>query len=171
MALEDANEQPKQRLSALTAENESLLKRTFEQTDELATLRLLAASYRHTPVLQRMLAHHVTRLPLHSEAEDAPNNLLFDLLGCTPTTYTEVLQENIPALQHTLRPHKNEAVSAAASKYTPLINEAKRILSDSTLKPTYLCCGMRGVRRSDMGLRTCRHCDPFFRTLDELMDL
>ena len=87
-ALEHANEQLKQRLSTLTTENESLLKRTFELTDELATLRKLATSHRHTPVLQRMVAHHVTRLPLHSEAEDAPDNLLFDLLGCTPTAYT-----------------------------------------------------------------------------------
>ena len=118
-----------------------------------------------------MLAHHVTRLRLHSEAEDAPDNLLFDLLGCTPTAYTEVLHEIIRVLLHTLHPDKNKAVSAAASKYKPLIKEAKRILSDSTLKPIYLCCGMPCVRRSDMGLRTCRHCDPFLRTRDDLMDL
>ena len=149
---------------------QSLLKGTFELTHELATLRSLAASHRHIPVLQRMLAHHVTRLPLHSEAEDDPDNLLFDLLGCTPTTDTEVLQENIRVLLHTFHPDKNKAVSAAASKYIPLIKETKRILSDSTLKPIYLCCGMHGVRRSDMGLRTCQHCDPFLRTMDDLMD-
>ena len=170
-ALEDEHEKLKQRLSTFTTENEALLKRTFELTDELASLRTLTVSHRHTPVLQRMLAHHVTRLPLHSEAEDTPDNLLFDLLGCTPTAYTEVLQENIRVLLHKLHPDKNKAVSAAASKYIPLIKEAKRILSDSTLKPIYLCCGMPGVRRSDMGLRTCRHCDPFLRTLDDLMDL
>ena len=170
-ALEDEHEKLKQRLSTLTIENETLLKRTFELTDELATLKSLAASHRHTPVLQRMLAHHVTRLPLHSEAEDAPANLLFDLLGCTPTTYNEVLQENIRVLLHTLHPDKNQAVSAAASKYIPLIKEAKRILSDSNLKRIYLCCGMSGVRRSDVGLRTCHYCDPFLRTLDNLMDL
>ena len=157
--------------STLTLENESLLKRTFELTDELATLRSLAASHRHIPVLQRMVAHHVARLPLHSEAEDAPANLLFDLLGCTATAYTEVLQDDIRVLLHTLHPDKNKAVSAAASKYIPLIKEAKRILSDSNLKPIYLCCGMSGFRRSDMGLRTCRHCDPFLRTLDDFMDL
>ena len=170
-ALEDEHEKLKQRLSTLTMENEALPKRTFELTDELATLRSLAASHRHTPVLQRMLAHHVTRPPLHSEAEDAPDNLLLDLLGCTPTTYTEVLQEKIRVLLHALHRDKNKAVSAAASKYIPLIKEAKRILSDSTLKLIYLCCGMPGVRRSDMGLRTSRHCDPFLRTLDNLMDL
>ena len=167
-ALEDANEQLKQRLSTLTTENECLLKRTFELTDELATLRSLAASHRHTPVLQRMLIHHVTQLQPHSKAEEAPDNLLFDLLGCTPTAYTEVLQENIRVLLHTLHPDKNKAVSAAASKYKPLIKEAKRILSDSTLKPIHL---FPGVRRSDMGFRTCRHCDPFLRTSDDLMDL
>ena len=170
-ALEDEHEKLKQRLSTITIENEPLLKRTFELTDELATLKSLAASHRHTPVLQRMLAHHVTRLPLHSEAEDAPANFLFDLLGCTPTTYHEVLQEKIRVLLHTLHPDKNKAVSAAASKYIPLIKEAKRILSDSNLKTIYLCCGMSGVRRSDMGLRTCHYCDPFLRTLDNLMDL
>ena len=170
-ALEDEHQKLKQRLSTLTIENETLLKRTFELTDELATLKSLAASHGHTPVLQRMLAHHVTRLPLHSEAEDAPANLLFDLLGCTPTTYNEVLQENIRVLLHTLHPDKNQAVSAAASKYIHLIKEAKRILSDSNLKRIYLCCGMSGVRRSDMGLRTCHYCDPFLRTLDNLMDL
>ena len=170
-ALEDEHEKLKHRLSTLTLENESLLKRTFEHTDELATLKSLAASHRHTPVLQRMLAHHVTRLPLHSETEDAPDNLLFDFLGCTPTTYNEVLQENIRVLLHTLHPDKNKAVSAAASKSIPLIKEAKRILSDSNLKTIYLCCGLSGVRRSDIGLRTCHYCDPFLRTLDNLMDL
>ena len=170
-ALEDEYEKLEQRLFTLTMENESLRKRTFELTDELATLRSLAASHRHSLVLQRMVAHHVTRLPLHSEAEDAPDNLLFDLLGCTPTTYNEVLPENIRVLLHILHPDKNKAVSAAASKYIPLIKEAKRILSDSNLKPIYLFCGMSGFGRSDMGLRTCHHCDPFLRTLDDLMDL
>ena len=65
-ALEDEHEKLKQRLSTFTTENEALLKRTFELTDELASLRTLTVSHRHTPVLQRMLAHHVTRLPLHS---------------------------------------------------------------------------------------------------------
>ena len=170
-ALEDEHEKLEQRLSKLTIENETLLKRTFELKDELATLKSLAASHLHTPVLQRMLAHHVTLLPLHSEAEDAPANLLFHFLGCTPTTYNDVLQENIRVLLDTLHPDKNQAVSAAASKFIPLIKKAKRILSDSNLKRIYLCCGMSGVRRSDMGLRTCHHCDPFLRTLDNLMDL
>ena len=170
-ALKDANGQLKQRLSTLTTENENLLKRTFELTVEPATLRSLAATHLHTPVLQRMIAHHVTRLPLHSEAEEAPDNLLFDLLGCTPTAYTEVLQEKIRMLLHTLHRDKNEAVSAAASKYIPLIREAKPILCDSTLKPIYLCFGMLGVKRSDIVLRACRHCDPFLRFLDNLMDL
>ena len=168
-AVEDENGQLKQRLSTLTTENESFLRHTFELTDELATLRTLAASHRQIPVLQRTVAHHVTRLPQHFEVEDAPDNMLFDLLGCTPTAYAEVLQENICVLLHTLHPDKNKVVSAAASKYTPLIKEAKRILSDSNLKPIYLCCGMPGVRRSDMGLRTCRHCDPLLRSLDNLM--
>ena len=109
----------KLRFSTITLENESLLKRTFELTDELATLRSLAASHRHIPVLQRMLAHHVTRLPLHSEAEDAPDNLLFDLLGCTPTTYTEVLQENIPVLLHTLHPDKKSRISSCQQVHIP----------------------------------------------------
>ena len=170
-ALEDEHEKLKQKLSTLTTENEALLERSFELTDELPTLRSLAASQGHIRVIQRMVAHQVTRLPLHSEAEDAPDNLLFDLLGCATTTYTEFLQENIRVLLHTLHPDKNKAVSAAASKYKPLIKEAKRIPSDSTLKPTYFCCGMPGVRQSDMGLRTCRHCDPFLRRLDDLMDL
>ena len=50
-ALEDEHEKLKQRLSTLTTENESLLRRTFELTDELAILRSLAASHRHTLVL------------------------------------------------------------------------------------------------------------------------
>ena len=170
-ALEDENEHFKQRLSTLTTENEALLKRTFELTDELASLRTLAASHRQIPVLQRMVAHHVTRLPQNSEAGDVPDNLVFDLLGCMPTAYTDVLHENIRVLLHTLHPDKNKAVSAAASKYIQLIKEAKRILSDSNLKPIYLCCGMPCVRRIDIGLKMCRDCDPFFLILDDLMDL
>ena len=156
-ALEDENEQLKLRLSTPTSANESFLRPNFELTDELATLRTLTASHRHIPVLQRRVDQHVNRLPLHSEAEYAPDNMLFDLLGCTLTAYNEVLQKNIRVQLHTLHPDKNEAVLAAASKYIPLIKEAKRTLSDFNLEPIYLCCGMPGVRRSDMGLRTCRH--------------
>ena len=80
-ALDDENEQLKQRFYTLTTENGALLKRTFELTDELANLGTLAAFNRQFRVLRRMVAHHVTRLPLHSEAEDVPDNLLIDLLG------------------------------------------------------------------------------------------
>ena len=45
-ALEDENEQLKQRLYTLTTENGALLERTFELTDELASVRTLAASNR-----------------------------------------------------------------------------------------------------------------------------
>ena len=146
-ALEDANKQLKHRLPTLATENESLLKRTFEITDKLGNLRSLAASHRRIPVFQRM----------ELTTEDAPDNLLFDLLGCTPAAYTDVLQRNIRVLLHTLHPDKNKAVSVAARKYLLLNKEAKRILSISTLKTNYVCCGMPGVRRSDMALRTCHH--------------
>ena len=118
-AREDEHEKLKQRPSTFTTENEVLLKRTFELRDELASLRTLAASHGHIPVLQRMVAHHVTRLPLHSEAEDAPATLLFDLLGCTPTNYTEVLQENIRVLLHTLHPDKKSHICSRQQVHTP----------------------------------------------------
>ena len=169
--LEAANEALQKRLSALTAENESLLQRTLELTEELSTLRNLAAFQCQVPVLQRMLAHHITKLPLQPEPEDAPDNLLFNLLGCNPSSYAEIIQENYRVLVHTLHPDKKKAATTTASKYIPFVKEAKRIFLDPTLKEVYACCGLPGIQRNEIGLRTCRRCDPFLRNLHEFMDL
>ena len=64
-----------------------------------------------------MLAHHITKLPLQPEAEDAPDNLLFNQLGCNPLSYAEVIQEKYRVLVHTLHQDKNKAASVTASKY------------------------------------------------------
>ena len=92
---------PKQkRLSALTAENETLLKRTLELTEEIGTLEHLVTAHRQVTDLQRMLAHHITKLPLQPEAEDSPDNLLFNLLGCTMMSYAEVIHKLPSACTH-----------------------------------------------------------------------
>ena len=142
-------------------EDESLLNRTLKLSHGLGTLRSLAAFRRHAPVLPRIVDHQVTRLLLHPKTEDASDNLFFNLLGCTPTAYTKVLQENHRGLPHTLHLDKNKAVNTAPCKYIPLFKEDQRNLSDWTLKTIYVCCGMPGVRRNCMGLRTWRQCDPF----------
>ena len=54
--IEAANAEQKRRLSALTAGIESLQKRTFEITDELGTLKNLAAAHLQAPVLLVMIA-------------------------------------------------------------------------------------------------------------------
>ena len=68
-----------------------------------------------------MLAHHVTNFPLQPEAENVPENLLFNLLGCSQLSYAEVIQENYCVMVHTLHPDKNKDASVAASKYIPAI--------------------------------------------------
>ena len=77
-------------------------------TGELGTLRNLAAAHRQVHVLQRMLAHHITKFPLQPEAGDTSENLLFNLLGFSPLSYAEDIQENYRVHVHTQHPDKTE---------------------------------------------------------------
>ena len=61
-----ANDELKNRLSVLTMENESLLKRTLELTEELATLKNLATAHSRVPVFCCGCSHIITKLPLQS---------------------------------------------------------------------------------------------------------
>lgn len=159
------------RVHTLNEENEALLKRTFDLSEQVTSLTAITTSTRHVPALQRMVAHHINTLPLNPAPEDAPANYLFNLLGCSPSASTELIQENVRCLLQTLHPDKNAAVPAPISRFIPTVKEAKRILLNAELRAVYQCCGLIGIERNQSGLRTCRHCDKFLQSLNDLMDL
>ena len=53
-----------QRITALTRENEALLKRTLDLTEDVSSLKLITANSRQVPVMQRMIRFNILKLPL-----------------------------------------------------------------------------------------------------------
>ena len=165
----------KTRIATLTSENESLLKRTMDLTEDVSALSAIATNKRYVPVMQRIIWHHVLQqpllqLPLTIGFNYAPPNFLFNLLGCPQSSTPELISENVKCLLQILHPDKNPQAPPTASQYIPLISFAKTILLDKSLSPVYRCCGLDGIARRQHKLRTCRRCDPFLQTLNDLMD-
>ena len=163
--------QIQQRIADLNDEIEALLKRTFELTEDVSTLTAITSTHRHLPALQRMFFHHLQQLPLTTNADEHPHNLLLHVVGCAPSSFPEIIQENIKCLLQQLHPDKNPSVPSSVSKYVPLVTVAKSVLLNTNLLPIYRCCGMFGVNRQQNGLRTCRKCYPFLEKLVDLLDL
>ena len=163
--------QLQQRIAVLNDENEAILTRTFELTEDVSTLTAITSRHRHLPVLQPMFFHHLQQLPLTTNADEHPHNLLFHVVGSAPSSSPEIIQENIKCLLQQLHPDKSPSVPSSVSKYVPLVTLAKIVLLNTNLLPIYRCCGMFGVNRQQNGLQTCRKCYPFLQKLDDLMDL
>ena len=53
-----------QRITTLTEENEGLLKRTMDLTEDVSALSAIATNQRYVPVMQRIIWHHVLQQPL-----------------------------------------------------------------------------------------------------------
>ena len=162
-----------QRITTLTEENEGLLKRTMDLTEDVSALSAIATNKR---LMQRIIWHHVLQqpllqLPLTIGFNYAPPNFLFNLLGCPQSSTLELISENIKCLLQILHPDKTPQVAFTASQYIPLVSFAKTILLDKNLSPVYRCCGLDGIARRQHKLRTCCRCDPFLQTIDDLMDL
>ena len=175
-SLKDQITDLKTRIATLTSENESLLKRTLELTEDVSALSAITTNQRYVPVMQRIIWHHVLQqpllqLPLTIGFNYAPPNFLFNLLGCPQSSTPEIISENVKCLLQILHPDKNPQAPPTASQYIPLVSFAKTILLDKSLSPIYRCCGLDGVARRQHKLRTCRRCDPFLQTLNDLMDL
>ena len=163
--------QLQQRIAVLNDENESRLKRAFELTEDVSTLTAITSTHRHLPALQRMFFHHLQQLPLTTNPDELPHNLLFHVVGCIPSSSPEIIQENIKCLFQQLHPDKRLSIPSSVSQYVPLVSLAKTILRNKNLIATYRCCGMFGVIREQNGLRPCRKCDLFLQKMDDLMDL
>ena len=161
--------QPK--IPVLNDGNEALLKRTFELTEDVSTLTAITSQHRRLPALQQMFLHHLQQLPLTTNPDELPHNLLFHVVGCALSSSPETIQENIKSLLQQLHPDKNPSIPSSLSKYVPLVTLAKTVLLNSNLLPIYRCCDMFGVTRQQNGLRTSRKSDPFLRKLDDLTDL
>ena len=164
-----------QRITTLT-ENEGLLKRRMDLTEDVSALSAIATNKRYVPVMQRIVWPHVLQqpllqLPLTIGFNYAPPNFLFNLLGCPQSSTPELISENNKCLLQTLHPDKSPQVPPTASQYIPLVSFAKTILLDKSLSPVYRCCGLDGIARRQHKLRTCRRYDPFLQTLDDLIDL
>ena len=91
-----------QRIATLTSENDCLVKRIFELTENLSKLTAVTSAHRQLPALQRMLFYHIQQLPLTTDANTAPHHLLFRVLGCAPCFSQEILQIKIRCLLQTL---------------------------------------------------------------------
>ena len=165
-----------QRITTLTEENEGLLKRTMDLTEDVSALSAIATNKRYVPVMQRIIWHHVLQqpllhLPLTIGFNYAPPNFLFNLLGCPQSSTPELISENVKCLLQILHPDKNPQAPPTVTQYIPLISFAKTILLDKSFSPVYRCCGLDGIVRRQHKLCTCRRCDPFLQTLNDLMDL
>ena len=160
----------------MTSENESLLKRTLELTEEVSSLKSITANSRHVPVMQRMVWFNILKLPLlqmplDKYPEDVPPEYFFDLLNCSPSSTPEIIQENIRCLLQLLHPDKKPSVPRLASQFLPIVSYTKTILLDPALLPVYKCCDFFGFARRQRGYRLCKKCDPFLQSLEDLMDL
>ena len=164
-----------QRFTALTTENEALPKWTLNLLEDVFSLKSITANSRQVPVMQRMVWFNILKLlflqkPLDKYPENVPPEYFFDLLNCSPSSTPEVLQENIHCLLHLLHPDNNPPVPPLASQFFPIISFLKTILLDPALLPVYKCCDVFGVVRRQRGYRSCKKCDPFLQSLDDLMD-
>ena len=129
-----------QREATLNDENEALLKRTFELTEDVSTLTVITYTHRHLPALQRMLFHHLKKLPLTTNPEELPHNLLFHVVGCAPSSSPGIIQESIKCLVQ-IHPDKNPSAPSSFSKNVPLVTLAKAFLLNTNLLAIYRCCG------------------------------
>ena len=66
--------QLQQRIVTLNDE-EALLERTFQLTEDVSTLTAITSTHRHLPALQRMFFHHLQQLPLTTNPDEHPHNL------------------------------------------------------------------------------------------------
>ena len=110
-------------------------------------------------------------MSLDKSPEDVPPEYFIDLLNCSPSSTPEIRQENIRCLLQLLHPHKNPSAPPTASQFVPIVSYIKLIFLDPALLPVYKCCDFFGVVRREGGHRSCKKCDPFLQSLDDLMDL
>ena len=165
-----------QRITVLTTENEALIKRTFDLTEEVSSLKSMTANCRQVPVMQRMVWFnifklHLLQMPLDKYPENVPPENFFDLLNCSPSSTPEGIQENIRCLLQLLHPDKTPSVPYPASYFVPIVSYSKTISLDPVLLPVNKCCDFFGVVRRQRGYRSCKKCDPFLQSFDDLMDL
>ena len=142
----------------------------------VSSLKSITANSRQVPVMQRMVWFNILKLPLlqmpsEKYPEDVPPAYFFDLLNCSPSSTPEVIQENIHCLSQPLHPCKTPSVPPLASQSVPIVSYLKTSLLDPALLPVYKCCDFFGVVRRQRGYTSCRKCDPFLQSLDNLMNL
>ena len=166
----------KTRIATLTSENVSLLKRTLVLTEAVSSLKSITANSRHVPVMQRMVWFNILKLPrlqmpLDKYPEDVPPEYFFDLLNCSLFSTLEIIQENIRCLLQLLHPDKNPTDSPTANQFVPIVPYISTIILDPALLPVYNCCDFFDVFRRQRGYRSCKKCDPFLQSLEDLLDL
>ena len=90
----------KHRIATLTSENDILLKRTFELTEDVSSLTAISSAHRHLQTIHRMLFHFIQQLPSTTDPDNAPHHLLFNVLCGSPNSTQGILHENIRCLLH-----------------------------------------------------------------------
>ena len=129
------------RIATLTTENEALLKRTFELTEDVSSLNSITANSQ-VPAMQRMVWFNIFKLPLlqmplDKYPGDVPPEYFFDLLNSSPSSIPEIIQEIIRCFLQLLHPDKNPSVPTLASQFVPIVSYFKTILLDPALLPVY----------------------------------
>ena len=139
-----------QRITALTTENEALLKRTLDLTEDISSLKSITANSRQVPVIQRMVWFNILKLPLLQMPLDknpgqVPPEYFFDLLNCSPSSTPAAIQENIRCPLQLLHLDKNHSVPPLASQFFPIISYLETFPLDLAFLPVYKCWDFFGV--------------------------
>ena len=157
--LKAANDELKKRLLALTAKTESLLKRTLELTEELATLKKLATAHRQVPVLSGC-SHNILLNCLHNPRLKMPLTTYCSICSAAPRCHTLRLTRKIPCACRYPAPRQKQSCISHSKQVHTIHKRSQTDLLNPTLKNVYTC-GLSGMKRSEMDLRTCRHWDLF----------
>ena len=125
--------------------------------------------------MQRMVWFNILKLPLlqmplDKYPKDVPPEHIFHLLNCSPSSTPEVIQENIRCLLQLLHPDKNPSVPPLASQFVPIISCLETILLAPALLPVNKYCDFIGVVPRQKSYRSCKKCDPFLQSLDDLLE-
>ena len=95
-----------QRTVTLIPENEYLLKRTFELTEDVSSPTAITSAHCQLRVFQRIFSYPNQQLPSITDSNTALYHLRFFVLGCAPSSSQEKLQENISCLLQQLHRQK-----------------------------------------------------------------
>ena len=107
-----------------------------------------------------MLKPQLSKYPV--DLDSLAHFVLFGFLGCKPTKDAELLLQHAHHLKLLIHTDQIPTVTRSGSADSPIVKEARRILTDGSLNKVYRCGGLQDVCRVRRSLRTCMDCDHLF---------